>query len=98
MVSTTDVGGDKPNSQANLNKNKPTPGNQVSRFTGAATSESVLHYKVITSGTNQDGQMIALVEAIPSFIGINHYGDWAESFWNMERKIQADFMPIAPGK
>ena len=68
------------------------------RFTGAATSESVLHNKVITSGTNQDGQINALVEAIASFIGINHYADWAESFRNMEKKIQADFIPIAPCK
>ena len=55
MVITAEVGSNKPNSKAGW-KNKPKPGTQVSRFTGAATSESVLHNKVITSGTNQDGQ------------------------------------------
>ena len=96
MVSSTDVGGNKPNSKDYWNKNKPKPGTQVSKFTGTATSESVLHNKVITSCTNQDGQLITLVEVILSFIGINHYVNWAESFQSMERKIEADFIPIAP--
>ena len=74
------------------------PGTQVSKFTGAATSDNVLHNKVITTGTNQDGQIITLVKAIPSFIGINHYAEWAESFCSMERKIEAVFMPTAPRK
>ena len=55
MVSTTEVGGNKPNSKANWNRNKPKPGTQVSIFTVAATSDSVLYNKVITSETNQDG-------------------------------------------
>ena len=98
MVSTMDVGGDKPNSKANWNKNKPKPGTQVSRFTRTAISERVFHNKVITRGTNQDGQLITLVEAIPSCIGINHYAHWIESFRCMERKLEADFIPIAPRK
>ena len=98
MVSTTEVGGNKtPNSKANC-KNKPKPGTQVSKITGAATSNNVLHNKIITTGTNQDGQIITLVEAIPSFIVIHRYGEWAESFCSMERKIEADFMPTAPRK
>ena len=98
MVSSTDdVGGDnKPTSKANWNKNKPKPGNQISRFTGSATSDSAFHNKVITSGTNQDGQIIALLEAIPSYISTNQYPDWAESFCPMERKLEAEFMSIAP--
>ena len=75
MIYTTDVGGDKSNSEATWNKKKPKPRTQVSRFTRTATYESVLHNKVITSGTNQDRQLITLVEAIPSFIHINHYAD-----------------------
>ena len=98
MVSIMDIGNNKPKNKANWNKNKPKLGTQDLRFTGAATSENTLHNKVITSGTNQRGQIIALVEAIPSFVGINHYADWAESFHHMGRKIQADFIPIASGK
>ena len=75
MVSATDVGGDKPNSKANWNKNKPKPRSQVSKFSGAATSDNVLHGKVITTGSNQDGQSITLVEAIPSYIGTNQHAD-----------------------
>ena len=98
MVSTTEVSGDKPNSKANWNKNKPKPRIQVLRFTGAATSDSVLYNKVITSRTNQDVQLITLVEILPSFISINHYADWAESFRGMERKNKADFMQTAVHK
>ena len=92
MVSATDVGGDKSNSKANWNKNKPNLGSQVPKFSGAATSDNVLHGKVITTGANQDRQLITLVKAIPSYIGINHYADWAKSFRSMTRKTEADFM------
>ena len=96
MVSSTEVGGDNtPNSKANWNNNKSKPGNQVPRFNGDATSDSVLHGKVITNGSNQDGQLITLCKAIPSYIGSQHYPDWAESFCRMTRKTQAEFMPIA---
>ena len=86
MVSTTGVGGNKPTSKATWNKNKPKSKTQISRFTGAATSDNVLYNKVITSGTNQDEQLIMLVEIRPSFICNNHYADWAESFCGMKRK------------
>ena len=98
MVFTTDVGGDKLNNEANWNKNKPKPGSQILKFTGTATLDSVLNNKVITSGTNQDGQPITVVEPIPSFISVNHYANWANSFRSMGRKLEADFIPIAPCK
>ena len=97
MVSATEVGGDKPNSKANW-KNKPKLGPQVPRFSGAATSDNALHGKVITTGANQDGQLITLVKTLPSYIGANQYADWAESFCNMNWKAQADFMTIEPHK
>ena len=97
MESTTDLGGCKPNSKANW-KNKPKSGTHVSKFTGAATSESVLHNKIIISGTNQDRQIFKLVEAIPSFISTNHYANWAESFRNRDHKLYANFIPTAPCK
>ena len=98
MVSTMGVGGNKPNSKSNRNKNKPKPGTQVSKFTATATSDSVLHNMVIISGTNQDGQLITLVEVIPSFIGINYYTDLAESSQRIEKNLEADCIPIAPRK
>ena len=97
MVSSTDVGGDnKPTSKANWNKNKPKPGNQIQKFTGSATSDSAFYNKVITSGKNQDWQIITLLETIPSYIGTNQYPDWARIFRRMERKLEAQFMPIIP--
>ena len=99
MVSSTEVGGNNtPNSKANWNKNKPKPGNQVPRFNGAATSDNVLHGKVITIGSNQDGQLITLVKAIPSYIGIQQYPEWAESFRSMTRKNEDKSRPIEPRK
>ena len=54
MVSITEVGDDnKPNSKANW-KNKLKSKTQFLRFTGAATSGSVLYNKILTKGTNQD--------------------------------------------
>ena len=88
MVSTMDVAGGKPDSKANWNKNKQKPLNQVPRFGSAATLDNVLHGKVITTGANQDGQIMTLVKAIPSFMGINHDADWVESFCNMTRKLK----------
>ena len=99
MVSATEIGDNKtPDSKANWNKNKPKPGNQVPKFSGAATLDNVLHGKVITTGANQDGQIITLVKAILSYIGINHYADWAESFCSMTRKSKAEFMTTKPRK
>ena len=93
MVSTTEVGGDnKSNRPANW-KNKPKSENQFSKFTGAAKSDSVLYQKVITSGTNQDRQIISIVESLPSYIGAKGYASWAESIRGMERKDEENFMP-----
>ena len=98
MVSTTEVGGDnKPNSKANW-KNKPKPGPQVPRFSGAAPSDNVLHGKIITTGANQDEQLITLVKTLPNYIGANQFADWAESFCSMTRKSQADFLTTEPRK
>ena len=83
------MAGDKPNSKANRNQIKLNPRTQVWRFTGAVTSDSFLYNNVIPSGMNQDGHFIMLVEILPSFIGIIHYVDWAESFCGMERKNQS---------
>ena len=97
MVSTTEVDGDKPNIQATW-KNKRKSENKNLNFAGAAKSDSVLYQKVITSGTNQDGQLLSLVETLPSYIGIKGYTDWAESIRGMERKDKDDFMPIVVRK
>ena len=92
MVSTTEVGGNnKRNSKGNW-KNKPRSETQFSKFTGAAISDSILYNKVITSGTNQDRQIISLVEIFPGYIGITGYADWAKSFPGMERKDIGDLV------
>ena len=59
MVSTTEVGGgNTPNGPA-ARKNQPKPNNKKSvGFKGDAKAESVLHGKIITSGSNQAGQII----------------------------------------
>ena len=98
MVSSTDVGGDKPNSKANWKKNKPKPRNQVLRFYCDTTSDTVLHIKVITNRSNQDGQIIALCKSFPSHIASEHYPDWTDSFRTMTRKTRADFIPTSPTK
>ena len=97
MVSATEIRGDKPNSKANW-KNKQKPGSQVPRFRDTATSDNVLHGEVITTGANQDGQVVTLVKALPSYIGANQDADWAESFCSMNWKIQVDFMTTEPRK
>ena len=70
MVSTTEVGGgNTPNGLA-ARKNQPKPNNKKPvGFKGDAKAESVLHGKVITSGSNQAGQIIALVSNLSSYIG-----------------------------
>ena len=91
MVSTTEVAGDKkPNSKADW-KNKPKTGKI--HFKGAATSDSVLHQKVVTNDQDQAGQFLLLVNALSGCIGEKQITNWAESFRNMVRKIQADFIP-----
>ena len=80
MVFAREVGGNKtPNSKASWKKNKLKPANQVPKFIGSATSDSVLHGKVITNGLNQDGQLIALVSALYGYIAEQQYPNWAES-------------------
>ena len=91
MVSITEVDGDKPNRQAAW-KNKPKSKNKNLNFTGATKSDSVLFQKITTSKTSQTGQIITIVEYLPSYIGNKGYAEWAESICLMERKIQDDFI------
>ena len=92
MVSTTDVGGENaPGSTANWKKNKPKTV-KVS-FIGAATSDSVLHRKVVTNGSDQAGQLLTLGNALISHVGNQQLPSWAESLRNNVRKTQADFIP-----
>ena len=67
-------------------------------FKGDAKAESVLHAKVITSGSNQAGQIIALVLKLSSFIGDKSFPHWVESIRLMQRKTQPDFMPANVGR
>ena len=88
MVSTTEVGGGgkTPNGPtARKNQSKPNNKKPVG-FKGDAKAESVLHGKVITSGSNQAGQIIALVANLSSFIGDKSFPHWAESIRLMQRK------------
>ena len=71
MISTTEVGGGgkTPNSlTARKNQSKSNNKKPVG-FKSDAKAESVLHKKVITSESNQVGQIIALVANLSSFIG-----------------------------
>jgi len=73
---------------------KKTPKSiKVSTFTGDARAESVLHKKVITSGTKQSGQIIAMETALSTYAGEKLYSGWAESIRNNERKSATDYMP-----
>ena len=92
MVSTTGVEGDKKsNSLADWKKNKPKT--VKVHFKGAATSDSVLHQKVVTNDKNQAGQLLALVTALFRYVGEKQMAGWAESLCEMEQKVQADFIP-----
>ena len=89
MVSTTEVGGGgkTTNNGLTARKNQSKPNNKKPvGFKGDAKAESVLHRKVITSGSNQSGQIIVIVAALPSFIGDKSFPHWAESFRVMQRK------------
>ena len=93
MVSTTEVGGDNPpNSKANWKKNKLKSGH-VPKFIGSATSDSVLHGKVITSGPGQDAQLLTLTTTLQTYIAERKYAHWAESIRTNTRKQEAEFMP-----
>ena len=95
MVSATEVGGNNtPDGKANRNKNKPKPKPaQAPKFTGSATSDSVLHGKVITSGSNQDAQLLILATTLQMYIAERRFAHWAESMRNMTRKLPAEFLP-----
>ena len=72
MVSNTETagkGGSTRNGSA-ANKNQPKPSNKKSTgFKGDAKAESALHLKVITSGSNQAGQIIALIASLSTYVG-----------------------------
>ena len=86
MVSTTEVGGSNtPNGQA-ARKNKPKPNNKKPfEFPGDKKAENILYRKVITSGTNQAGQIITIVSNLSSYIWDKSFPHWAESFRLMLR-------------
>ena len=98
MVSTTQVGGgNTPNSLA-ARKNQPKPNKKKPvGFKGDTKDESNLHGKFITSGSNQAGQIIALVPNLSGYIGDKSFPHWAKSICLMLRKIQDNFMSADVG-
>ena len=100
MVSTTEVGGDgstRNGPAARKNQSKPNNKKPVG-FKGDAKAESVLHGKIITSGSNQAGQIIALVSHLSSFNGDKTFPYWVESIRLMQRKTQPGFIPAKIGR
>ena len=101
MVSTTETagkGGSTRNGSA-ANKNQPKPSNKkLTGFKGAVKTESALHGKVITSGSNQSGEILALTTSLSIYVGEKGYPHWADSFRLDERKVQTDFMPPEVGR
>ena len=99
MVSTTEVrGGNTPNGSA-ARKNQPMSNNKKPvGFKCDTKAESVLHRKVVTSGSNQAGQIITLVSNLSSYIGDKSFPHWAESFQTMLKKTQDDFIPADVGR
>ena len=101
MVSTTEAtrkGGNTRNGLA-ANKNQPKPNNKKPvGFKGDAKAESTLHLKVITSGSNQSGQIIDLVASLSTYVGEKGYPHWADSLHLMERKDQDHFMSADVGR
>ena len=70
MISTTEVGGGNTRNSLAGRKSQSKPNNKkLVGFKGDAKAESVLHGKVITSGSNQVGQIITLVSNLSSYIG-----------------------------
>ena len=99
MVSTTEVGGGNTRNSLAARKNQPKPNNKKPvGFKGDAKAESVLHGKLITSGSNQVGQIIALVSNLSSYIGDKIFPHRIESFQTMLRKTRDDFMPADVGR
>ena len=100
MVSTTEVGGGgntRNGPAARKNQLKPNNTKTVG-LKGHEIAEIVLCVKVITSGSNQAGQTIALVWNLLSYIGDKSFPHWAESICFMLRKTQDDFMPADVGR
>ena len=100
MVSTTEVGGGgkTPNNGPTAKKNQSKPNNKKPvGFKGDAKVESVVHGKVITSESNQAGQIVALVANLSSFIGDKSFPHWAKTSQTMLRKTRDDFMPADIG-
>ena len=81
------------NSQAAAKKRQPPSGAKTAAFKGDTKTESVLHHKVITNGSGQSGQIIALVGVLATYSGFNIFPDWAESIENNTRKDRAAFLP-----
>ena len=81
------------NSKAAAKKKQPQSGTKTTAFKGDAKIKSVLYNKVITNGSGQSGQIIALVGVLATYSGINNYTDWAESIENNIRKERATFLP-----
>ena len=74
-------------------KKKTPKSSKTPTFKGDAKAESILHQKVITNGSRQSGQIIALETALSSYVGEKLYPDWAESIRNNLRKSNTDYMP-----
>ena len=81
------------NSQVAAKKKQPQSGIKTTAFKGDAKAKSVLYNKVITNGSGQSGQIIALLEFLATYSGINNYTDWTESIENNMRKERAAFLP-----
>ena len=79
-------------------KKQPTSVAKTVAFKGDAKTKSVLHHKVITNGSGQSGQIIALVGMLASYCGVNIFPEWAESIQNNTRKDQATFLPTCISK
>ena len=101
MVSTTESagkGGGTRNGPV-ASKNQPKPSNKKSTgFKGDAKAESAFHGKVITSGSKQSGQILALTASLSTYVGEKGYPHWADSFRLNERKNQDHFMPVDNGR
>ena len=59
------------NSQAAAKEKQPPSESKTAAFKGDAKTESVLHNKVITNGSGQSGQIIALVGVLATYCGVN---------------------------
>ena len=89
MVSATEVGGDNTHNDQTAWKNQLKPNNKKPmEFTGDTKAESIINQKVITSGANQAGQVIAIVSNLSSYIEDKVFPHWAESISRMHSETQ----------